>query len=187
MLDLRILRERAPEVAVNIRNRNLTLDLDALLRLDQQARDAKTELDRVRQRRNEIGNLMKGPMAPEARQPLVQEGRDLKDQEAELEKAHSALEAARNELLAQVPNFTHPDAPVGMDEAANRELRTSGVVPKFAFEPKDHVALMEGLDLVEFEGGAKVAGQKFYYLKNDAVLLEFALINFAVKMLQQEG
>jgi len=187
MLDLRILRERAADVAVNLRHRNLTLDLDALLALDRQAREAKAELDGVRQRRNEIGALMKGPLAPEARQPLVQEGRDLKEREAELEKTHAALETRRDDLLSQVPNFTHPDAPVGPDEAANRVLRQHGEPPQFDFTPKDHVVLMEDLDLVDFEGGAKVAGQKFYYLKNDAVLLEFALITYAVKVLQQEG
>jgi seryl-tRNA synthetase len=187
MLDLRVLRERAAEVAVNIRNRNLNLDLDALLACDQKAREAKTELDRIRQRRNEISSLMKGQLAPELRQPLVQEGRDLKERESELQRTHEELEAKRDEMVTQVPNFTHPDAPIGMDESANRVLSQHGVLPKFDFEPKDHVTLMEGLDLVDFEGGAKVAGQKFYYLKNDAVLLEFALITFAVKLLQQEG
>jgi seryl-tRNA synthetase len=187
MLDLRLLRERAADVAVNLRNRNMTLDLDALLALDRRAREAKVELDGVRQRRNEIGNLMKGPMAPEARPPLVREGRDLKEREAALEQAHGELEAQRDALLAQVPNFTHPDAPVGNDESANRVLRQHGEPPTFDFEPKDHVVLMEALDLVDFEGGAKVAGQKFYYLKNEAVLLEFALIAFAVKILQEEG
>ena len=187
MLDLRILRERAADVAANIRNRNLKLDLEALLAVDRQAREAQAELEGVRRRRNEIGGLMKGPLAAAQRQPLVQEGRELKERDAELEKASEALAARRDELLAQVPNFTHPDAPVGADESANRVLRQHGEPPAFDFEPKDHVALMEALDLVDFEGGAKVAGQKFYFLKNEAVLLELALIGFAVKLLQEEG
>ena len=187
MLDLHTVRERAAEVAANVRNRNLKLDVDALLAADQRARDAKTELDRVRQRRNEIGSLMKGPLPPEQRQPLVEEGRRLKERDAELEKAHQAAEAGRQELLVQLPNFTHPDAPIGADESANRVLRQHGAPPAFDFPPKDHLELMEALDLVDFEGGAKVAGQKFYYLKNDAVLLELALVTFAVKLLQQEG
>lgn len=187
MLDLRTIRERAAEVAANVRNRNLTVDVDALLAADQRARDAKTELDRVRQRRNEIGNVMKNPLAPEQRQPLIAEGRALKDQEAELERTHEAAEAQRQELLAQVPNFTHPDAPVGKDESANRVVGQHGAIPAFDFEPKDHVELMEALDLVDFEGGAKVAGQKFYYLKNDAVMLELAVVQYAMKLLQAEG
>jgi seryl-tRNA synthetase len=187
MLDLHTVRERAAEVATNVRNRNLKLDVDALLAADQRAREAKTDLDRVRQRRNEIGGLMKGPLPAAERQPLVEEGRRLKERDAELEKVHQAAEAKRQELFAQLPNFTHPDAPIGADESANRVLRENGVPPAFDFPPKDHLALMEALDLVDFEGGAKVAGQKFYYLKNDAVLLELALLTFAVKIMQQEG
>ncbi len=187
MLDLHTVRERAAEVAANVRNRNLKLDVDALLAADQRARDAKTELDRVRQRRNEIGNLMKGPLPAAQRQPLVEEGRRLKERDTELEKVHQAAEAKRQELLAQLPNFTHPDAPIGADESSNRVLRQHGTLPTFDFPPQDHLALMDALDLVDFEGGAKVAGQKFYYLKNDAVLLELALLTFAVKILQQEG
>ncbi len=187
MLDLRTIRERAADVVANVRNRNLTLDVEALLAADRQAREAKTELDRLRQRRNEIGDLMKGQLPAEQRQPLIAEGRQLKEREVELEQVHVAAEAKRQELLVQVPNFTHPDAPIGRDESANRVIGQHGTPPAFDFDPKDHLELMEALDLVDFEGGAKVAGQKFYYLKNDAVLLELALVQFAIKLLQQEG
>jgi seryl-tRNA synthetase len=187
MLDMRDIRERTEEVAANVRNRNLTLDVPALIAADQAAREAKTRLDAVRQRRNEIGNLMKGKLPPEQRQPLVEEGRELKAQEAELEQAHDAAEVVRHELLLQVPNFTHPRAPIGRDEAQNLVVRTHGAPTAFDFPAKDHVELMEALDLVDFEGGAKVAGQKFYYLKNEAVLMELALLQFGVNLLRQEG
>ncbi len=187
MLDMRDIRERTDEVVANIRNRNLKLDVAALLAADHAAREAKTRLDAVRQRRNEIGNLMKGKLPPEQRQPLVEEGRQLKDQEAALDKQYEAAEGSRHEFLLQVPNFTHPDAPIGADEAQNRVVRTEGAPPAFDFAPKDHVELMEALDLVDFEGGAKVTGQKFYYLKNEAVLLELALMQFGVNLLRQEG
>jgi seryl-tRNA synthetase len=117
----------------------------------------------------------------------VEEGRALKDKEGAVEAAYQSAEAQRRELQLQVPNFTHPDAPIGKDESANLPIRSHGEVPRPAFPPKDHLALMEGLDLVDFEGGAKVAGQKFYYLKNEAVLLELALVQFALRLLQEEG
>lgn len=187
MLDMRDIRERADEVIANVRNRNMTLDVAALLAADKAAREAKARLDSVRQRRNEIGALMKDKLPPERRQALVEEGRRLKEQEAGLDKEYETSEARRYELLLQVPNFTHPQAPVGEDESKNVVVRTVGEIPQFDFPPKDHVELMESLDLVDFEGGAKVAGQKFYYLKNEAVLLELALVQYALNVLRREG
>ena len=187
MLDMRDIRAREEEVRANLNARSVELDLDALLAADKQAREATVELDEVRRRRNEIANSMKSLDSQEQRAPLIEEGRALKDKEAQLEAAFEKADAARKELQAQVPNFSHPDSPVGRDDTENKVIRTHGEPPRFDFEPRDHVELMEALDLVDFEGGAKVAGQKFYYLKNDAVLLELALTSFAARLLQEEG
>ncbi len=187
MLDMRLIRERQEEVAANIANRHIALDLDALLAADEQARDAKTRLDATRQRRNEIGKTMQGQLTPEQREPLIQEGRELKEQEATLDAQYQAADARRAELQAQVPNLTHPDSPIGKDDEENVELRRSAEPPSFDFEPKDHVELMEALALIDFDGGAKVTGQKFYYLKNQAVLLEMALLRLAYDILLEEG
>ena len=186
MLDMRDIRERKEEVAANLTHRNLTFDLDALLEADRKAREAKAELDGVRQRRNEVAGLMKAA-PPDGRPALVEEGRALKERESRLERGYRSADEERRVLQVQVPNFTHPDTPVGRDEAENTVLRTHGKRPEFDFEPKDHVVLMEALELVDFEGGAKVAGQKFYYLKNEAVMLEIALVQFALRLLQEEG
>ena len=187
MLDMRVIRERKDEVIANVRNRHLDVDVEALLVVDQEARAARTELDAVRQRRNEVAGRMKGPLSPEERAPLVEEGRALKEQESALEQRYKEAEERRRTLQAQVPNFAHPDTPVGRDDQENKEIRRWGEPPTFDFAPKDHVELMEALDLVDFEGGAKVAGQKFYYLKNQAVLLELALIQFVTRILVEEG
>ena len=77
--------------------------------------------------------------------------------------------------------MTHPDAPVGATPADNKVIKHLGRAAKFDFKPKDHVALAEALDLVDFEAGAAVAGQKFYFLKNEAVLLELALVQYAMR------
>ena len=76
--------------------------------------------------------------------------------------------------------MSHPDSPVGKDDSENREIERYGEPPKFDFEPKGHEDLMMALDLIDFERGAKVAGAKFYFLKNEAVFLEQALINYAL-------
>ena len=87
-----------------------------------------------------------------------------------------------------IPNMSHPDAPVGEDDKSNLELRRGKTpLPKFEFDPLDHVALSEKLDLIDFEGGARVAGHGFYFLKNEAVLLELALQRYALGLLMSEG
>ncbi len=90
-------------------------------------------------------------------------------------------------LAAGIPNMAHPDVPMGSSEEHNRELRVVGVVPVFGFEPRDHLALAEQHDLLDFESGAKVAGQKFYFLKNELVLLEQALVRYALERLRTRG
>ena len=187
MLDMRAIRDRIDEVRANVVNRQIEVDLDALLAADEEARQARASLEAVRKRRNEISAQMQGQLSAGEREPLIAEGRGLKEEEAKLDGQYKAADARRSELQALVPNFTHPDSPIGKDDTENVPLRTHGEPPVFDFQPKDHVELMEALDLVDFEGGAKVAGQKFYYLKNDAVLLELALITYAVRLLREEG
>jgi seryl-tRNA synthetase len=187
MLDLRVIREQPDLIRANLRHRNVPADLERLLDADKRVREAIAELEAVRRRRNEIGARMKNPLPPEERAALVEEGRSLKERESALDRVHQDAEQERLDLHKQIPNLSHPDAPIGTDESANKPLREVGSRRDFEFKPKDHVELMEALDLVDFDGGAKVAGPKFYYLKNDAVLLELALLQFATRLLIEEG
>ena len=92
-----------------------------------------------------------------------------------------------NQRLQRIPNLTHPDAPVGLTEDDSRELRKVGTPRAFDFKPKDHVELGKALDLIDFETGGKVSGTGFYFLKNDAVLLDLALQQFALRKLIDAG
>ena len=187
MLDLKLIRSQPELIQQNCNDRGVPLDVSQLLQWDEQVRQLQVEVEAVRQRRNEISGLMKGPMPAEERQPLIEEAKTLRTEEQDKEEARKAAEAQRQELLQQIPNLTHPEAPVGQTEDDNRELRIVGSIPELDFETKDHLDLMEALELVDFEGGAKVAGQKFYYLKNQAVFLELALAQYALRLLQEEG
>ncbi len=187
MLDIKYIRNHSDQVIKNCQNRNVRIDIPHLLDLDERTRQLKSELDTLRQRRNEISNQMKGKMPPEERQPLIDEAKQLRQQEADQDVAYQEIDKARQELLAQVPNITHPESPIGRTDEDNLSIREVGTVPQFDFDAKDHLTLMEDLDLIDFESGAKVAGQKFYYLKNDAVFLEFALVQYAMNVLREEG
>ena len=187
MLDLKLIRSQPEEIAENCRKRNAHVDIEKLLELDEQVRQITTEVDSVRQRRNEISKEMKGKIPSDERQPLIEESKNLRNEESEKESFLHELVEQRLNLLKQVPNLTHPDSPEGLTDEDNMPIREVGTIRKFDFEPKDHLELMEALDLIDFDGGAKVSGQKFYYLKNQAVFLELALAQYALGLLQKEG
>ena len=187
MLDLKLIRSQPEEIAENCRKRNAHVDIEKLLELDEQVRQITTEVDSVRQRRNEISKEMKGKIPSDEPQPLIEESKNLRNEESEKESFLHELVEQRLNLLKQVPNLTHPDSPEGLTDEDNMPIREVGTIRKFDFEPRDHLELMESLDLIDFDGGAKVSGQKFYYLKNQAVFLELALAQYALGLLQKEG
>ena len=187
MLDLKLIRSKPEEIVENCRKRNVQVDIEKLLMLDKQVRHITTEADVIRQRRNDINKRMKGKITLEVRQPLIEESKILREKETAKESKLRELIEQRLALHKQVPNLTHPDSPDGFTDEDNVPIREVGSKREFDFEPKDHVELMETLDLIDFEGGAKVSGQKFYYLKNQAVFLELALAQYAMSLLQKEG
>jgi seryl-tRNA synthetase len=184
VLDLRFIRENLEAVRRNCAERCVEIDLDRLAVLDDEHRKLGQEQQGVRERRNALARDLKGRKPEDAERTL---GRELKEREAQLEERIRAAAAELGALHARVPNMSHPQVPVGRDEAANRELRVRGKLPEFAFAARDHVALAELHDLVDFESAAKVTGQKFYYLKNELVLLEHALVRFALDRLRARG
>jgi seryl-tRNA synthetase len=187
MLDLNYVLEHFEEVKANIVNRNLNVDVSRLPQLAGNRARFLTEGDRLRQRANEVAGSMKGKMPPDERQKLIEEGRALKAKIAEIDDETKKAREEVDRLLRLIPNMTHPDAPVGRTEDDNKVLRHVGEPPRFDFQPRDHVVLGEALDLIDFKAGQKVAGANFYFLKNDAVLLEVAMTRFALDVLISEG
>src|SRR3989338_4489075 len=186
MLDPKFIRDNIDAVRQNCLHRNISVDLDRFLELDSERRRAITRLEEIRQLQNTIAQKMKSKLTDGERAELIQNGKELKQSEAAAQEALENIETEFLTLSRLIPNMTHPNAPIAQDESGSRELRRWGEIKKFDFQPKDHVALGETLDLIDFEAGARVTGQKFYYLKNEAVLLEFALIQFALSILQKK-
>ena len=187
MLDAAFIREHLDAVKANCLNRNVKADVDRIVQLDDERRRFAGETQSVQQRQNEVSKLIPKEKDAARKQELIAEGKTLREKAGVLEKQQKlALEELHAALLT-IPNMTHPDAPVGKEATDNKVIRRWGEPRKFDFAPKDHVALMEALDLVDFEAGASVAGQKFYYLKNEAALLELALVQYAMQTLVKEG
>src|SRR5262245_43860143 len=187
MLDAAFIRANLEAVRANCVNRNVKADVDLVVRLDDQRKQLATSTQKVQQRQNELSKLIPPEKDPAKKQALIAEGKELRAQVGELEKQAKQVEADLRTALMAVPNMTHPAAPVGTTAADNKVVGRWGEPAKFDFAPRDHVALGEALDLVDFDAGAAVAGQKFYFLKNEAVLLELALVQYAVQTLLREG
>ena len=141
----------------------------------------------MRRRQNEVAQATGKEKDPAKRAELVAEGKRLKAEAGQSEERLRQLEAEVHGRLGRIPNLTHPDAPVGTTEEMSKELRKVGTPRTFDFTPRDHVAIGKELDLIDFESGAKVTGHGFYFLKNDAVLLDLALQQFAMRKLAARG
>jgi seryl-tRNA synthetase len=191
MLDLKYVLANIDAVKQNCRNRNMPADIvDEVDRLAVQEGERKSLLqavEEVRRRQNEVAQATGKEKDPAKRAELVAEGKQLKTEAGQNEERLRQLEAEVHGRLGRIPNLTHPEAPVGTTEEMSKELRKVGTPRTFDFTPRDHVALGKELDLIDFESGAKVTGNGFYYLKNDAVLLDLALQQFAMRKLAARG
>ena len=187
MLDAAFISDHFEAVKANCKNRNVDANVDAIVQLDERRKDLVSKTQVLQQRANEISKLIPKEKDQASRQTLIAEGRKIREQVGMAEKEIKQVEADLHTALLTIPNMTHPDAPVGGTPADNQVIKKWGVPRQFEFVPKDHVALSESLDLVDFEAGASVTGQKFYFLKNEAVLLELALVQYALSLLLKEG
>ncbi|CAO2834324.1 unnamed protein product [Amaranthus hypochondriacus] len=185
-IDFKWIRDNKDSVAVNIKNRNSTANLDLVLELYEKMLSLQKEVEQLRGERNMVANKMKGKMEPSERQKLVEEGKNLKEKLAFLEEDLVRLTDELQQEAQCIPNMTHPDVPIG-DEDCSTLRKMVGSPRDFGFPIKDHIDLGKELDLFDFDAAAEVSGSKFYYLKNEAVLLEMALINWTLSEVTKRG
>lgn len=187
MLDYKFIKNNIEAVKENIKNRNMNVDAQKVVDLFDKKTMLTTELQEWQTKRNENAARMKGKLEPKERNVLIENGKQIKDKVGELEKECEIVRLELEEEAKKIPNMAHPNAPIGKVDSENLEVKKCGKIRDFDFPVKDHVELMEGLDLLDFERATKVSGQKFYYLKNEAVFLEQALIMFALNILKKHG
>ncbi|MCR5699286.1 MAG: serine--tRNA ligase, partial [Treponemataceae bacterium] len=187
MLDYRFIKDNLEAVKENIKNRNMTADADKVVELFDKRTKMVTDLQVLQTKRNENAKSMKQKLSDDERKKLIEEGKSIKEQISKMEADLNQVESDLDEAGRQIPNMIHPDAPIGKLDTENLEVKKVGTPRKFDFEPKDHVQLGESLDIIDFDRGTKVSGPKFYYLKNEAVFLEQALIMYALNTLRKHG
>lgn len=183
MLDIKFIRENQEKVKEGLKKRGADFDLDYFLELDGKRRGKIKEVDDMRSRQN----VLSDEISKNRDEQRISESKDLKNKLQAAEFELKALDEEFEESVHKIPNIPDDDAPVGKDESENKVLREVGKKPKFDFKPKDHMELGTSLDILDFERAAKVSGADFYYLKNEAVLLELALVRYALDFLSKKG
>ncbi|HKF37750.1 MAG TPA: serine--tRNA ligase [Ktedonobacteraceae bacterium] len=188
MLDLAFIRSHPDIVKEAARVKNNPIDIDYLLEVDRGVLELQRQVEDARAEQNRISKRIPEVARDKAqRDALIAEGKLLAEQIKALEPRLHELEEARQELLYLVPNIPDPSAPIGNDESDNVPIRYWGEQPTFDFEPLDHYALMQKLDVVDIERAVKIAGARSYALKGDAARLELALMNFAMDRIAHKG
>ena len=180
MLDIQFIRDNPDTVKENNKIRKARVDVDAILTLDAKRREF---IGRIDAKRAELKSSSKKKPSPEEIEKL----RILGDEIKGLDEKVRPLEDELNALLIHLPNITHESVPIGEDETGNKVIKTWGDKPAFDFDIKDHAQLGEALDIIDTERGAKVSGSRFWYLKGDLVLLEFAIIQYAANFMASKG
>ncbi|OIP58055.1 MAG: serine--tRNA ligase [Candidatus Levybacteria bacterium CG2_30_37_29] len=176
MLDLKFIRENAEKVQKSSKDKGIDVDIQELLRLDEEHRTLFSQVQNLYSQRNVA-----------AKERNVEKGKSLKSEISTKETRLLDLKNELDTLLYSIPNPAKDDVKIGKDESENEIVKTVGTPKKFGFKPKDHLELGESLDIIDIQRAAKVSGARFAYLKNEGVLLEFALQQFAFDTLVKEG
>jgi seryl-tRNA synthetase len=188
MLDLAFIRSNPEAVKEAARLKNNTLDVDYLLEVDRKVTNLQRQVEEMRAQQNQLSrNIRNAGKDKEARDAIIAEGKQLAEQIKQMEPELNALIDERLQLLYLVPNIPDPSTPIGKNEDDNVPVKHWGELPQFDFEPRDHYAIMQALDMVDIERGVKIAGARSYILKNDAARLELALMHFALDRMVQKG
>ena len=176
MLDINYILENKAKVRKGVEDKGYDPKIvERLLKVDETRRQLITDIEKLRAERNKLTK------------EDIQKGKKIKETLRRLEPDLKAVEEEFKKILYQIPNLPAKDVHAGKDELDNKEIKKWGEIPKFSFKIKSHFELGEDLDLVDTKRAGKVSGARFSYLKNEAVMLEFALINFAFEILLKEG
>lgn len=175
MIDIKFIRQNPNKVKEGCRKKQVKVDIDKVLELDEKRRNYLKEVEALRFEQKKLGK------------DKIERAKKLKAKIKIIEPQLKKTESEFNKLIKQIPNLPQDDVPEGKDESGNVVLREVGRKPKFDFKFKDYLEISQKLDLIDIKRAAKVSGSRFGFLKNEAVILEFALINFVFEELLKEG
>ena len=187
MLDPKLIKEKPQMIREMLKSRSVDFDLDSLIESDQKRREFILKTDELRKKKNQVAlEISQKKKAGEDASSILAEMKNISADLSKFELEQENIENKYSKLAMTIPNLVHESVPVGVDESANKEIRKWGKIPDFDFKVNDHIEISENLDLVDLERAAKVAGARFYYLKNDLVRLNQSLIHFGLDFLAKK-
>ena len=187
MLDPKLIKEKPEIIREMLKARSVDFDLDGLIESDLKRREFIIKTDELRKKKNQVAlEIAQKKKAGEDASSILAEMKNVSSELIKLETEQNDIENTYSKLALTIPNLIHKTVPIGPDETANKEIRKWGNIPDFDFKINDHIDISENLDLVDLERAAKVAGARFYYLKNDLVRLNQSLIHYALDFLSNK-
>lgn len=174
MLDIKFIRQNPEKVKRACKDKQIDIDIDAFLDLDEKAREIQIKIETLRAQKNKLTK------------DDIEKGRELKNMLKKLEEDFIVADGAKNKLYRSIPNIPADDVPVGISENDNKVIKTIGRKPVFNFKPKSHWQIGQDLDIIDKERASKVAGARFAYLKGGLVKLQWALMQFGLEVLTSE-
>lgn len=187
MLDRKFIIQNPDLVRENCERRGVDCDVDRIVQLDKDRLEKLQLAQDLNQQANAKSKLIGKAKDADERQAMIEEGRRLREAKDAAQKEHDELDQEIVSLQTIIPNLTHPNVPTGGEDDAKELSFGKTPKPEFDFQAKDHLELGEVHDLFDFEGGARVAGAGFYFLRNAAVRIDLALQQFAVSFLADRG
>lgn len=187
MLDIKFIRENRDLVKQAAHKKHITVDVDKLINLDNDRLDLLRDIESLRSEQNAQSQKIQTITDSAVREQSIVTMRTLKESLKDKEVLYKKIEKKWKGLMLQIPNIPDMSVPDGESDADNAQIKEWGNQTDFAFKPKDHVEIMQSLDMVDFERGSKVHGFRGYYLKNDAVRLSFAIWQYALDFFGKKG
>jgi seryl-tRNA synthetase len=186
MLDIRFIREHPDLVQAGARKKRLDIDIPHLLEVDEQRRQLIARVENLKALRNKVSKDIP-TLQGEAKQAAINDMKRVAAESKTLEESLRAVETTFEALMLRVPNIPSEDVPEGESDADNIVIKTWGEIPQFDFPPRDHIELGEHLDIIDIPRAVKLAGSRTYFLKHAGVLLEQAVLQFALHAMVRKG
>ena len=187
MLDIQYIRKHTDEVKQAVINKRLVVDVDQLLSVDKERVKLLQEIEELQSLKNDLNAMVSSAKDADERAEYIAKGKEIKAILEVKEPEYEVIKKEYDRLMVLMPTVPSEDTPLGKSEDENIEVTKWGAIPNFDFTPKTHIELGRDLDILDLERGAKVAGYRGYYLKNEGVLLAMGLMQYGLKKMIEKG
>jgi len=187
MLDIKFIREHVEEIKNAAKNKNINLDVDHLLAINKEKIKLLQEIEQLQALKNDLNEMIKTAENDQERKEIIEKGKEIKEKLEIKNPEYKIVKEEFDQIMVKVPNIVSDDTPIGKSDEDNVEMGRHGKIPTFDFPIKDHIQIGKDLDILDLEKGAKIAGYRGYYVKNEGASLMMALMMYAFNKMIEKG